>query len=86
MPTLQDLSADISLDSDYISPPIVAMEKLLMSQKPARQKYIAKEEQNTTDQNSEHMLETVTSGEDKMSNVEEIKWSRQPNFHALLDY
>ena len=38
--TLQDLSEHVQLDSDYISAPVAAMDKLIMSHRPSSLKYL----------------------------------------------
>ena len=40
-PTLQDLPSHIKIE-DYISAPVAAMDKLILSKRPAQQKYMTK--------------------------------------------
>lgn len=42
IPTLQDLSVHVKVDEDYISAPVVAVDKSIMSRRPTSQKYQAK--------------------------------------------
>ena len=47
IPTLQDLTGHVDLDEQYISAPVAAMDKLIMSRRPTSQKYMTEEQKFT---------------------------------------
>lgn len=48
IPTLQDLSGHVDLDQQYISNPVAAVDKRIMSRQPTSQKYMTGEQKSTT--------------------------------------
>lgn len=48
--TLQDLSTQVELDESYIPTPVADINRHIMSQQPARQKYVTQQDSHTTTQ------------------------------------
>lgn len=65
--TLQDLSGHVQLQEEYVSAPVAAMDKLIMSRRPASHKYITVQEPSATTANKP----SATTTADKPGAVQE---------------
>lgn len=51
--TLQDLSSCVQVDGSYISAPVTAVDKVIMSQRPTGQKYMARQDSRSRAENKQ---------------------------------
>lgn len=68
IPTLQDLSDHVAVHDDYISAPVAAVDKIIMSRRPTSQKYLTKE----TPPNTAHATTDIKQ-KDKSEDIEDNK-------------